>query len=100
MRLELTFGGHDVQFLSINMIDAEDTQENLINKCSFPLFQDVASVDAWGLHGGNKDHFFVYDKKGVLKAFLPVSGDLDVTLSEDEGYKNLKDAILDVIAGK
>ena len=97
MRVEFEFLGHDVHFLAINMMDAEDTQQNLIDKCSFPLFQDTEAVNAWGMHGGNKDDFFVYDKNGVLVAFLPISGDTSVDLTEDEGYQNLKQAILDAL---
>jgi hypothetical protein len=97
MRVEIESLGHSVQWAVINKIDAESTQQELIDKCSMPIFQDTAAVDAWSLHKGNKDDFFIYDKVGKLAKFLPVSGEISVVLSEDEGYNNLKNAIFEVL---
>jgi hypothetical protein len=96
MRLELEADGYPVQVLAINKIDAETTQESLVSKTAFPLFQDTLEVQAWSLHDGSKDDFFVYGPDGLLYTYLPHGGEIDTNLSTDEGYNNLKDAILDL----
>ena len=99
MRIELTAAGHDVGFLVINKIDAEDTQQKLLNQGSFPMVQDIAGVNVWQLMSGSKDDFYLFGKDGRLAKFLPVSGDNgSVDLSSDEGYNNLKDSILTILA--
>ena len=93
-------------FAVINAIsaDSEAHQKNLIYKdsseenpsdfrCTFPLFQDKADVDAWALHGGKKDDIYVYDAEGDLSTFISSSGP-NIDLSTDEGYENLMFAIL------
>ncbi len=97
MRIELEVMGHDVQFVSINKADAADHQEKLTDKCSFPLVQDLDGVDVWGLMGGGKDDFYIYDAGGNLVKYLPISGETDVNLSTEEGYASLKNAILEVL---
>jgi len=103
MRLELKNDGYDVQFVAINKGDAaaEEDQEKLANRCSFPLLQDQGDIQAWTLHhGGNKDDFYVYGTDGKLADYLPFGGDRETNLSESEGYDNLKDAILDILNEK
>ncbi|HIN85307.1 MAG TPA: hypothetical protein EYN06_02420 [Myxococcales bacterium] len=94
MRLEMQALGKEVDFVSVNAVSALEQQEKLINRCSFPLLQDQEDVDVWGLMDGKKDDFYVYDSQGVLAHFLPIGGDISVNLTEDEGYNNLKSAIL------
>ena len=98
MRIELEAGGIPVQFIAINKDNAESTQQKLIDKCSFPLLQDQADIVVWDLMHGKKDDFYIYDAEGNLADYLPVSGEVSVNLSTDEGYNNLKDAILAVAA--
>jgi hypothetical protein len=100
MRFELVAAGHQVQFVSVNADSALDTQEKLLENCSFPLFQDTEEADVWGLHNGSKDDFYVYDRDGILADFLPIAGERSVTLSTPEGYANLKDAILDALGAE
>ena len=99
MRIELEVAGYDVQFLVVNKQDAEPSQEKLINKCAFPLFQDIAEVDVWSLHNGKKDDFYVYDAQGLLRVYLPNAGELSTNLSTAEGYANVKEAIVNVVKG-
>lgn len=98
MRLELLGEGLDVAFLAVNVTSGVDTQQNLVNVCSFPLFQDEAGVGAWALHGGAKDDLIVYAADGTLSAFLPYGGSVNTSLGTPEGYGNLKAAILDALA--
>ncbi len=52
MNQELQGQGQAVNFLAINSTGDEAFQALLTAQCAFPLFQDVAAVDAWGLFGG------------------------------------------------
>jgi hypothetical protein len=95
MRQELLEQGHDVQFVLINSADAAGDQKNLVDRCAFPLFQDTKEVNAFGLHGGAKDDLYIYDKKGVLSAYLPGSGEAGPTvLTSSPGYDNVYSAIM------
>jgi len=96
MRLELEATGYPVQVLAVNKIAAESSQEKLIEKTAFPLFQDTMEAQAWSLHDGSKDDFFVYGPDGSLLAYLPHGGELGTNLSTEEGFNNLKEAILAV----
>ena len=53
----LTLEGYDVEMVTINGTTANnaDDQQELIDRCSFPIFQDLDEVGAWDLHGGGKD---------------------------------------------
>ena len=97
MRVELSIEGHDVQFITINKADAADKQDKLIERCSFPLFQDTDEINVWEMHNGKKDDFYIYDRNGILQAHHPVSGELSMVLSDPIGYGNLKDSILNVL---
>ena len=99
MRIELEVAGYDVQFLVVNKQDAESTQQKLIDKCAYPIFQDVAEVDAWRLHDGKKDDFYIFNENGELAVFLPNGGEISTNLSTQEGYENVKNAILGVLQG-
>ena len=102
MRLELKKDGleDEVAFVAINAYHALDDQEKLIERCSFPLLQDVAAVNAWTFqHQGKKDDIYVYDQSGTLLHYLPIDGEVSVNLSSEEGYDNLKSIVLDAIEG-
>ena len=91
--------GHDVGFIVVNMVDAEETQQKLLDRASFPMVQDVADVGVWQLMAGKKDDFYVYGKDGKLARYLPISGaNGSMDLSSDEGYNNLKDSVLALLA--
>ncbi len=97
MRIEFEVAGIDVQFVSINKLDAVAQQGKLTAKCSFPLIQDLDTIDAYALLGGGKDDFFIYNADGTLAKYLPIAGAVDVNLGTDEGYQSLKDQIMEVV---
>ena len=97
MRIEMEVKGHKVYFAIINAVSGLDYQSSLTDKCGMPIFQDTDEVDAWGLHKGNKDDFYIYGTDGKLAKYLPISGEVDVNLSTDTGYYNLKNAIFEVL---
>ena len=96
MRLELAAEGHEVAFVAINKADAVDDQGKLIERCSFPLLQDLDAVDAWGVHhAGGKDDIYVYKADGTLSDYFHAHDeDRSSNLSTEEGYANLKSAIV------
>jgi hypothetical protein len=95
MRLELRKAGVDVYFVAINKADAVANQNELITRCSFPLFQDLDTVQSWTLHfGGQKDDIYVYDKSGKLFDYLPITGPRNTNLSTPDGYKLVKDVVV------
>lgn len=96
LQLELALEGYDVQMVTINGTSANNTddQQKLIDRCSFPLFQDVDEVAAWDAHGGGKDDLFIYAADGTLAQALPEDGELGTNLSTDEGYANVKQALI------
>ncbi len=94
MSQELTGAGHAVTFTVMNVAGEEGSQDLLAAECSFPLFQDVADVDAWGQHAAEQEDFYVYDAEGRLASFFGVlSPDaLDTTRLEDR--LRLREAVL------
>ena len=97
MRLELKKAGYDVQFVAINLASAQDKayQDALVYRCAFPLLQDLDEVGAASLHHhGSKDDFYVYSKDGKLFDYLPIVGPRNTVLATEDGYKNVKDAII------
>jgi thiol-disulfide isomerase/thioredoxin len=101
MRLELKQAGHKVHIVAVNKIDAQEDQQKLVDRCSFPLIQDLDAVQAWTVHyQGFKDDIFIYDAKGKLADFFSAGGERTQNLSSAEGYKNVKDAILAALKAK
>lgn len=96
MDLELQAEGKKVHFVVVNAQNAAANQKELLDRCNFPMFQDMAGADAWTLQGGGKDDFFLYDRAGKLHAYLPPTGSTPTNLSTPEGYAALKAAILAV----
>lgn len=117
---ELLAEGLEVQFVTINKDNAAeenyrdwmiyqhdqegnrlyDEEGNSLFRCTFPIFQDTTEDGVWGLHGGNKDDFYIYDTDGTLALYLPAGGDISTRLSTDAGYANLKDALKWVLTGE
>ena len=102
IRLELANDGMDVQFIGINgsgSADNDDDRENLYQRCSFPLFQDVSDgvePTVYNQHDASKDDIFIYDRNGILARPMKKSGDLSINLATSDGYDNVKNAIIEV----
>lgn len=120
MLRELRADGHEVQFITVNKIDAADEsyqqamiyqlgEQNEIQydetgapiyRCTYPLMQDTDDVDAWELHAGKKDDFYIYGRDGRLVRYLPSGSETFSTqLSSANGYMNLKGVLLEVLEG-
>ena len=103
MHYELMGQGVTVNFVIINKQAEDPLVQMLADRCNFPILQDEASVNAWGLHSGGKDDFYFYDSLGVLKHFIPSFGDIVLSSSEDppveptSGYSNIKNTVLELV---
>ena len=84
-----------VNFVVVNVASGESEQNEFTSRCTFPLFQDTELVDAFGLHQGGKDDYYIYNERGELTDFFPFRGTRASDLASPEGYANLKQAILD-----
>ena len=69
----------------------------LSDRCSFPLFQGTTEMDLWAIQGGLKDSLYIYDAEGILADYIPPTGEISTNMNTDEGYANVKDAILAVL---
>ena len=96
MDLELQAEGKKIHFVVVNAQNAAANQQELLDRCNFPLFQDMEGANVWQVQGGSKDDFFLYDRTGKLHAYLPHTGSTPTNLSTPEGYAALKAAILAV----
>lgn len=97
MRIELEAEGHEVWFAAVNLKGADAIQAELTNRAAFPMFQDTEETNAWGMHQGGLSDYYIYDAEGTLLTWLPNGGEISTTLSSEEGYNNLKSAILDAL---
>jgi thiol-disulfide isomerase/thioredoxin len=100
LRVELAFGGYAINFVVVNKADAAKDQVEFTNRCSFPLLQDIVEVDAWGLHQGVKDDFFLYDGAGNLIGFYQPTGEPALNLTKEEGMQALRTILIDAASGE
>ena len=47
------------------------------------------------MHDGKKDDFYIYTPQGELSAYFTLTGDVNLDLSSEEGYQNVKEALID-----
>lgn len=94
MRIELDKEGVAAVIVGVNDSTAAAYGKEFTERAAFPLFQDQADVGVFELQGGHKDDFFVYDKEGRLTAWFPIDGGPNSNLTTDEGYRNVKSAVV------
>lgn len=103
MQLELTLAGYDVWFVAINQMGYESSQQEFIDRTSFPLLQDTAEVDAWELMnttGVGTDDMYIYDPDGVLQAYFNYAdADPTIDLSTQAGWDNVYNALIAALEG-
>ena len=95
LKKELEANRVKVNFVAVNIASGASQQDEFTARSSFPLFQDTDLEDAFGLHQGNKDDYYIYNERGELSDFFPFGGDRESNLASTEGYANIKQAILD-----
>lgn len=97
MSVELTLAGVEVYFVSINVDNGIESQEEMLKHCTFPQLQDTEELQIWDRFSGYKDDFFILDSEGVVQRYIPYSAG-ESKLSEAEDYAGIKAAILEVVA--
>jgi hypothetical protein len=103
LRLALDLAGTPVHILTINKASQVDALESLVERCSFPIFQDVEDADGdsvWTEYGAGIGNFYLYDGEGHLLAFFADHPDSQgrIDLTEGTGYEDLKGILIDAMA--
>jgi thiol-disulfide isomerase/thioredoxin len=98
MRIELAKETSDLQIVIVNKGDAVEQVAELTRRTSVPVLQDLPAVDAWALHAGYKDDFYVYGRDARLADYLYFGGPRDINLSTEAGYATVKEAFRAVLA--
>ena len=96
MRGELLTKGYAVDMVAVNVITGADTVGELVSRCRYPVFQDVADVSAWEAHDGLKDDLFIYGADGTLAHYLPANGEVSTNLSTAIGYEYVRTLLTDM----
>ena len=96
MRGELLTAGYLVDVVVVNATSGTDTVGQLLERCSYPVFQDTADVAAWTMHDGAKDDIYVFNEEGVLTNYLPANGLVSTNLSTAAGYEHLRRLVTDL----
>jgi hypothetical protein len=91
---EMLLEGHDFNVVIINVKNEVDLIENLTDKCDFPVFQDIDSVNAWDLYLGGKDDIYVYTADHLLHVYLTPFGSVVTALTSEVGKENVRNAII------
>ncbi len=92
LQQELVAEGMNVRFCAIN--EYYDLNGQLLaDLCSFPLFQDSESVNAWAMHGGTRDDIYVYSSGGVLVRYYELPAGIEGNPTSDTGREQLKSTL-------
>ena len=100
MHRELRTMGIDAYFVAVNGSRYEPYQDRIIDRCRLPFFQDTEEINAIEQMGGAIYDMFVYRPDGTLHVFLSGSGEIDTYLSVDEGYANVREAVISASRGE
>ena len=91
--------GYDFNVVIINIKNEENLITSLTDTCSFPVFQDLETVNAWTLYNGVKDDIFVYTADHLLHSYLSPFGNTVTVLSSEAGKENMRNAIIGAHSG-
>lgn len=100
MYVQLELEGYEVYFVAINQPGYESTQQEFIDRASFPLLQDTFEVQAWELLNQleplqGTDDLYIYTADGVLSSYFSYAADNPtIKLETEAGWNNVYDAIL------
>ena len=119
LRFELLAAGHRFWLVIINQSNTGEQVSLLTERSASSILQDVPEVNAWlALSdltmstdaegnpiemrvGGDKDDMYIYDSSGNLARFLDDDNrEVSTNLSTEEGYSNLRSALLEVLTAE
>lgn len=95
MKKEFAANRLKVNIVAVNIASGASSQAEFTSRCSFPLFQDTDLENAFVLHQGGKDDYYIYNERGELSDHFPYKGNRESDLASPEGYANITQAILD-----
>ncbi|KIG14243.1 Multiple EGF-like-domain protein 3 precursor [Enhygromyxa salina] len=103
MQAQLTLKGHEVWFVALNQDGYADTQQEFIDRASFPLVQDTAQANAWGLMneiGLGTDDIYIYDSNGVLHSYFNYAdANPSIDLNTQSGWDTVYGAVIAALEG-
>ena len=99
MRVEFSLTGFEATLLAVNSASNDIYQDRLSARCSIPLFQDTDEDLAMEAMEGFVFDMYIYRPDGTLHVYLPGRGDVETTLSQEEGYENVKAALVSAAEG-
>lgn len=100
MQLELELEGYEVYFVVINQPTYEASQQEFIDRASFPLLQDTLDVKAWDLLNQleplqGTDDIYIYKADGTLSSYFSYAANNPTIMLETQaGWDNVYNAIL------
>lgn len=102
MRIQWAREGKDISILIINAASANNIEYRsaIVDRTSNPVFQDTSFSDVWGAMAGVKDTFYIYDAKGILREYLVPGGPVNIDLSAEQGYAEIKRRAESVLAAQ
>lgn len=100
MQLQLELEGYEVYFVVINQPTYEASQQEFIDRASFPLLQDTLDVKAWDLLNQleplqGTDDIYIYRADGTLSSYFSyAANNPTIMLETPAGWDNVYNAIL------
>jgi hypothetical protein len=100
MKLQLELEGYEVYFVVINQPTYEASQQEFIDRASFPLLQDTLDVKAWDLLNQleplqGTDDIYIYRADGTLSSYFSYAANNPTIMLETQaGWDNVYNAIL------
>jgi peroxiredoxin len=103
MHTQLTLEGYEVWFVALNQDGYADAQQEFIDRASFPLVQDTAQANAWGLMnevGLGTDDIYIYDASGVLHSYFNYAdANPNIDLDTQDGWDTIYGAVIAALGG-
>lgn len=102
MRIEMSREGVPAQIIIINGSNANSSidRAKLVERTSWPIFQDTGYAKVMELHASGKDDMLIYNGAGKLMTVFKHAGTVNTNLDTPDGYSNVKQAILDAVAAQ
>ena len=76
----------------------DNAQQEMIDRASFPLLQDVAEVNAWDLMNEpnlGTDDMYIYDRNGLLHSYFNFAdANPNIDLETPDGWQTIYDALM------
>ncbi|PRQ05317.1 Redoxin [Enhygromyxa salina] len=103
MHTQLSLEGYELWFVALNQDGYADWQQEFIDRASFPLIQDTAQANAWGLLnevGLGTDDIYIYDASGTLRSYFNYAdANPNIDLNTQDGWDTVYSALIAALEG-